>query len=159
MKTLNRLMFAGVIVMAATCTLLTAEQAAVQKTSGGWDAASRYQKLVRSGTSARLKGNVLSTEDLRPYEDMEPGVQLKVDVGGGKEVSVHLGPRWFVLERDIAFTRGEPIEIVGVKIQIGDKPAVIASEVVRPESKQRIVFRESSGTPRWFDRSPAGPRE
>lgn len=126
--------------------LILATSAAAETTSGGWGLRSPYQSLYRSGSPERIEGKVLSTEEFRPFDDMEPGVLVHLRSENG-EIDVHLGPRWFVFQRDLTFTRGEPLVVMGMSIRLGGKPAVIADRIQRREST--TVLRELSGRPAW----------
>lgn len=127
------------------------ESSAVRPTSGSWGASGRYQGLYEKGTRTKFEGRVLRTEGVVPLPDMEPGIQLRLH-GEKGDVDVHLGPRWFVMERDMLFTKGEPLVVIGVTIRFGDKPTIIADQIVRGSRKD--VLREPSGLPVWT--KPAG---
>jgi hypothetical protein len=125
---------------------LAAQGPAVEPQSGSWSETKGYQKLYRSGSPARVRGNVLSTEDLR-LEGSEPGMQLKLRTETG-DLWVHLGPRWFMTSHDELLTHGEPITVIGVQIHFDGHPAVIANEIQKGES--RLILREpATGRPEW----------
>lgn len=130
---------------------LTCLAGSVNTTSGSWGTSGEYQGLYRSGSRAKVEGRVLRTDDVVPLSGMEPGIQLKLQ-GEKGEIDVHLGPRWFVMERDLLFTKGEPVVVVGVTIRLGGKPAIIADEIRRGNRKE--ILRELSGKPVW--EKPAG---
>ena len=119
----------------------------MQPSSGAWGIGTPYQGLKKSGKAAKIEGKVLSMRDLTPYEGMEPGYELKVDTGGGKEVDVHLGPRWFLLQNDVNLTKGAPIVVVGVTVRFEGEPTLLANEIVQGD--KRIILNDTggSGTP------------
>ncbi len=116
---------------------------AVTKTSGGWGESSEYGKQLKSGARETVTGNVLSFDEVTPLSGMEPGVQVKLQIGK-RDLDIHLGPRWFVLERDLNITRGQPLSIVGLRIQLGKKPVLVAEEI-RHTKGDSIIIREKSG--------------
>lgn len=118
----------------------------IAATSGSWGTSGAYHHLYQAGSEARIEGKVLRTEDITPLAGMEPGISLKLQ-GERGNIDVHLGPRWFVLERDLLFTKGEPVVVVGVTIRLGGKPTLIAREILR--GKHKAILRELSGRPLW----------
>lgn len=137
----------GLFVSAA----LRAEGPATMKPDGVWGEGGSYSRLFRSSQKVKVEGNVLSMEDFRLEGSDEPGVGLTLETKEGN-ILVQLGPRWFVLQNDLNFTRGEKVGIVGVTIRFENKPAMLAGEILR--GQRRVIFRDvASGEPHWV-----GPR-
>ncbi len=122
------------------------EPSAAKQTSGAWGTGGRYQELYEKGTRATFEGKVLRTEDLMPLNAVEPGLQLRLR-GEKGEMGVHVGPKWFVMERDLLFTKGEPVVVVGVTIRWEGKPAIVAQEIRWRDRK--VILRELTGAPVW----------
>jgi len=133
-------LFTALLVLACTGTTFG------EPTSGSWGSSGKYQELYRSGSKGMFEGKVLRMSDVVPLSGMEPGMQIKLR-GENGEIDVHLGPRWFVMQRDMLFTKGEPVVVVGVTIRLGDKPTVVADEIRRGDRK--IILRELTGRPVW----------
>lgn len=108
---------------------------------------SQNQRPYEKGSPATVSGKILSIDNLMVYEGSEPGMQVNLDLGGGEEMRVHLGPQWFVLQNGINLTNGEPLTVVGIKINLESHPTVIAHEVTQGE--HTIILRDLSGTPKW----------
>ena len=118
---------------------------AVQPLAGAYSKSNRGQQSYRSGNNSRVEGRVLSMES--PFaDDDEAGVQLHMDVGG-REMTVTLGPRWFLNEHAVNLTEGQPVTIVGFTIRLGDKPAMIANELEM--GTRRVPLRSPAGVPLW----------
>ncbi len=130
-----------------------AESAAARAPSGSWGTATPYHSLYEKGIRTTFDGRVLRTEDVVPLPNMEPGVQLHLE-GDNGGIDVHLGPRWFVMERDLLFTKGAPIVVVGMTIRLRGKPTLIADEIIYGHRKD--ILRDPSGVPVWT--KPAGTK-
>ncbi len=117
------------------------------KPGSAWGAGGKYQKLYEKGSRAKVTGKVMSMSDLLPGESEAPGVQVKLDLGNGEEMNVHLGPRWFILQQDLDLTQGQPLVVEGIAISLDHHPAIVANEVSQGERK--VILRELSGAPKW----------
>jgi|SRR5579862_1366880 len=75
------------------------------------------------------------------------GSHLMVKLSDGKVIEVHLAAAKFLKNFDLAFNKGEKIEIVGVKLQFEGKETIFAREVTR--GSETFVFRDKTGAPVW----------
>jgi DNA/RNA endonuclease YhcR with UshA esterase domain len=75
------------------------------------------------------------------------GAGLHLLLKTGKEtVDVHLGPAAFV-EKTMKFKEGDSIQVVGAKVTMMDKPALIAREVKKGD--ETLKLRDAQGKPLW----------
>jgi hypothetical protein len=117
---------------------------AVQPLSGSYG--QRSQQLYQHGKASQIEGKILSMDTLS-VDGEEPGVRLRVDIGNGEQMDVHLGPRWFLNQQSVNLTEGEPVGIVGMTIRLDDHPAMVAREVL--QGNRRIPLRTPAGAPLW----------
>ena len=90
----------------------------------------------------RFGGEVLSVEDVRATDAAFTGLHVLVRVEKEK-VSVHLGPKRFLDERDLSIMPGDLLEVTGVLTQYEGSPAVLATAVKKGSTEVRIQDRAS----------------
>jgi len=64
-----------------------------------------------------------------------------------EEVSVILGPQWYLENQDVKIEPKDKVEIKGSRVTIQGKPALVAAEVKKGEETLRL--RDESGVPVW----------
>ena len=69
---------------------------------------------------------------------------LKTDT---EELSVHLGPGWYVEKQSLKIAPQDRIEVHGSRVVYEGKPAIIAAEVKKDD--QVLKLRAADGTPVW----------
>jgi hypothetical protein len=74
------------------------------------------------------------------------GVHLVLDTPSGG-VEVHVGPAWFVSSKNVTFTNGDTLTVVGSQVTMAGRKVVIAREVRKGE--QVLTLRDTSGVPLW----------
>lgn len=114
--------------------------------SGGWGHGSRYCAMYDVQAVETISGKVMSVHKIIPMRGMNHGVHLMVKTEK-EEISVHLGPGWFLENQDMAIEAGDQVEITGSRIAYEGKPALIAAEVKRGENV--LVLRDKNGFPAW----------
>jgi DNA/RNA endonuclease YhcR with UshA esterase domain len=75
---------------------------------------------------------------------------LKTDT---ETLDVHVGPSWFLTQKEFPLAKGDEVEITGSKVTIGTGTAVVAREV-RKDGKT-LTLRDSKGVPQWSRRAGA----
>jgi len=62
-------------------------------------------------------------------------------------MEVHVGPSAYIAQQHFAFAKGDAVELVGSKVTIGNKPALIAREIKK--DGKTLVLRNPQGIPLW----------
>jgi hypothetical protein len=114
--------------------------------SGGWGQGGQYQRLYDVKTVESISGEVLRIEKIKPMKGMSAGVHLVLKEANG-EMSVHLGPEWYVERQDFEIKVGDKIEVTGSKVTFQGKPALIAAEVKK--NNDVLKLRDNDGFPYW----------
>ncbi|BDV43559.1 hypothetical protein GURASL_24820 [Geotalea uraniireducens] len=114
--------------------------------SGGWGANGAYQRLYNPTTVETITGIVEAVDKVTPMRGMNYGVHLVVKAGD-QDVSVHLGPGWYIERLDTKIVKGDQVEIKGSRIMVKGKPVLIAAEVKKGESTLKL--RDDNGVPVW----------
>lgn len=96
-------------------------------------------------TEVSVKGTV---EDVQQQQGrhgwMGTHLLLKTDSG---TMDVHVGPSAYITENHFSFAKGDAIEVIGSKVTIQDKEALLARQIVK-EGKT-LVLRNAQGIPEW----------
>ena len=114
--------------------------------SGGWGPGNQYGRMYDPNTVETINGEVVRVEKITPLRGMSYGIHLIVKTEK-EEISVHLGPAWFIENQDIKIEAKDKIEVKGSRITFKGSPAIIAAEVKKGEHKLRL--RDESGFPVW----------
>jgi hypothetical protein len=97
-------------------------------------------------TVVTIKGTVEKIDQAH-YMNM-PGMGLHLTVKTDKETTeVHLGPAAFI-EKTMTFKEGDTIQVVGSKVMMMGRPALIAREVKKEDKVLKL--RDERGMPLWM---------
>ncbi len=101
-------------------------------------------------TELKIKGTV---EDVQQQagKNGQMGTHLTLRTDSG-ELPVHVGPSAYIANQKFSFAKGDEIEVLGSKVSIGGKEAVIAREITT--QGKTLVLRNAQGIPEWA----GGPR-
>ncbi len=77
------------------------------------------------------------------------GTHLMVK-SGDEILDVHLGPSSYISSQGFTFAKGDSVEILGSKVVVDGKNAIIAREVTKDGKK--LTLRDSTGRPMWAGR-------
>jgi len=100
-------------------------------------------------TEATITGTV---EDvLQPQQGRMMGTHLVVKTAT-ETIEVHVGPSNFVSGKGFTFAKGDSVQVVGSKVTIEGKEALIAREVTR--GGKTLTLRDKTGRPLWAGRKP-----
>ena len=69
---------------------------------------------------------------------------LKTDAG---TFDVHVGPSSYIAQKEFSFAKGDTIDVVGSKITITSKEALLAREITK--DGKTLVLRNGQGIPEW----------
>ncbi|SFN03418.1 hypothetical protein [Thermodesulforhabdus norvegica] len=116
---------------------------------GGWEPGSEYNKLYVPEDREKFKGTVLEVKEVVPMPGMSPGVALVVRDRDGEEVTVHVGPRWFIDPATMGIHRGDQVKVYGVWAEVDGQDVFIASKIKKGEHFELKVRRTRDGMPYW----------
>ena len=138
--------FIQILVWASVFALLPYSSIA-QRGSGGWCSNNNYSRLFNPASIEEIKGSIVSIEKITPESGMSTGVHLMLKSEKSGNVSVHLGPSWFLDNQDILFAAGDAIVVKGSKITYQNAPTLIAMTVQK--GGQVLTLRDKKGNPNW----------
>ena len=69
---------------------------------------------------------------------------LKTDAA---TLDVHVGPSSYISKKQFTFAKGDTIEVVGSKVAISGKEALLAREITK--NGKTLVLRNAEGIPEW----------
>ena len=145
-QTIGPLVLVGALVLQAVPAFAQGRGAGPGCGPGGWGRQGAYGRLFDPGKVVTLTGEVVSVQRVRQMKGVSEGVHLELKTNGEK-ISVHLGPAWYIDNQDRAIKAKDKVEIIGSRVQIEDKPAIIASEV-RADGDS-LKLRDAEGFPLW----------
>lgn len=96
-------------------------------------------------STTRVGGEVLSVDDLRANDAAFSGVHVLLRAGQGT-VSVHLGPRRFFDDPDVAIVPGDVVNVTGTPTSFEGKPAIVA-KTMRKGDKEVHFFEHDASKP------------
>jgi DNA polymerase III alpha subunit len=74
------------------------------------------------------------------------GTHLTLNTDAGT-FDVHVGPTSYIAQKQFSFAKGDKIEVVGSKVTISDKEALLAREITK--DGKTLVLRNAQGVPEW----------
>jgi hypothetical protein len=142
---------AGITAAIAVLALVLAPQASAQggpkwRGSGGWGPGGSFGRLYDPKTVETITGEVVKVDRVTPIRGMSAGVHLVVKTDKG-DVSVHLGPLWYLENQDVKIEPKDKVEIKGSRVTVQGKPALIAAEVKKGD--ETLNLRDEAGVPAW----------
>lgn len=138
-------MHIGRVVAALTIgAALATAPALAQRATGGGMGMPRYDKA----TETTVTGVV---EEVQSHQGRRggTGVHLAFKTESGV-VDVHVGPVRWLADREFAFVAGDALEIVGSKMMLAGKEAILARQITK--GRQTMTLRSENGIPRWSRR-------
>jgi len=113
---------------------------------GGWGGGTKYGRMYNAQTVETVSGEVVKVDKIKPMKGMSYGIHLLLKTEKG-EISVHLGPAWYINNQDMAVAAGDKVEVKGSRVEFGGKPAIIAAEVKKGD--ETLKLRDDDGFPMW----------
>lgn len=96
---------------------------------------------------AVFKGTVDEVRDRECPVSRGMGAHIILKTGDGKTIEVHLATTKFVKSYELAFNKGDALEITGVKVKFESVDTIFAREIKR--GNDTFVFRDKEGHPIW----------
>ncbi|MBF0567116.1 MAG: DNA-binding protein [Nitrospirae bacterium] len=106
----------------------------------------RYQRMYDPQTVETISGTVTAVEQFVPMKGMSSGIHANLRTESG-DVSVHLGPAWFIEKQTLKIVTGDNIEVTGSKITFNGAPAIVAAAVKK--GNETLTLRNEAGIPVW----------
>jgi len=78
--------------------------------SGGWGPGTAYGRIYDVKTVETVSGEVVKVDRITPMRGMAYGVHLVVKTDKG-DVSVHLGPQWYLENQDVKIEPKDRVEV------------------------------------------------
>ena len=140
-----------ITVISLFCLFITADSFAQRgmmwKGSGGWERGAKYEGMYDPKTVGTITGEVVKIERFVPIRGMSRGVHVLVKTEK-EEISVHLGPAWYIENQDVKIEPKDKIEVKGSRITFQGKAAIIAAEVKKGDNVLKL--RDENGFPVWM---------
>ena len=100
-----------------------------------------------SSAEAVFKGTVDEVRDRECPVSRGMGAHIILKTGDEKTIEVHLATTKFVKSYELAFNKGDALEITGVKVKFENVDTIFAREIKR--GNDTFVFRDKEGRPIW----------
>jgi DNA/RNA endonuclease YhcR with UshA esterase domain len=100
-----------------------------------------------SATEAVFKGTVEEVRDRQCPVSGGMGAHLVLKLADGTSIEVHLAPTKFDNDYEIAFNKGDVLEVTGSKVKFEGVDTIFAREIKR--GTDVFVFRDKDGKPVW----------
>ncbi len=133
----------GKFYLAAALVLLFAGNIYSQN---GWGPGSSYNRMYDTKTVETISGSVISIDQILPDKNMSVGIHLLLNTVNGN-VSIHLGPAWYIDNQDIQIIKGDNVSVTGSKVTYNGDQVIIAKEVIKGD--QLLKLRDENGYPLW----------
>lgn len=108
-------------------------------------------RLYNPASVETVTGQVLAVQPQQSKHRFGYGLHVLLRTGNA-ELSVHLGPAWYLERNGLAVATGDTLQVTGSRISLEDGPALIAAEVKKGDKTLRL--RNAQGIPLWS----GGPR-
>lgn len=100
-----------------------------------------------------IKGTV---EEVATRGEGERSRSVLMVKAGEETLNVPLGPSQFMAESKVTFTKGDQVEIIGVKREFRGGVMVMAREIKKGD--QTLTLRDEQGNPKWGRPGQGGRR-
>jgi hypothetical protein len=112
------------------------------------DKTTKSGKLFDTKTIETVKGEISLIK--KSYHEKSSGYVLGFKLKSDDEtIYVHVGPGWYVEEKEFTFEKGDKVEVTGSMVTVKDKPVIIATEIIK--DGKTLILRNAEGTP-FMDR-------
>ena len=98
-------------------------------------------------TEAVFKGTVEEVKDRQCPVSGGTGAHLILKLADATTIEVHLAPTKFESDYEIAFNKGDVLEVTGSKVKFEGVDTIFAREIKR--GTDIFVFRDKDGKPVW----------
>ena len=113
--------------------------------SAGQKAAETSMPKYDVSKEVKIKGII---EDVKEMSMGKGEVGIHLMVKTDKEtIEVRLCPSGYLKDFEVAFTKGQQVEVTGSRIKVDDRDVILAREVV--QGNNTVTLRDKQGGPVW----------
>lgn len=112
----------------------------------GWGPGSKYNQLYDINTVETISGQVISVDQISHDNSKSNGVHLTVNTGQ-ENITVHLGPAWYIDNQEIQIVKDDIISVTGSKVVYNGDMIIIAKYVIK--GNDELLLRDDNGFPLW----------
>jgi sporulation protein YlmC with PRC-barrel domain len=112
-----------------------------------WKEGSEYDSLYSPENLKTIHGTILSVGTFRPEGTAVEGLRLRIKTDEGDRITVHAGPRPYVVDQKIDFHYGDEVTITGTPGKMGWRDVFVASQIKTGD--KTLDLRTKEGKPRW----------
>jgi hypothetical protein len=113
---------------------------------GGWGRGGAYFRHFDAAKVETFSGEVVSVQRVRPVKGVSQGVHLVLRTDR-EQLSVHLGPAWYLDNQEPTIQAKDKVSITGSRILLDGKTVIIASEIHKGD--ESLKLRDAEGYPLW----------
>lgn len=132
---------------AQTLIFVTIFLTAAVSTAAGQKTGSPTVPSYDPASEATFKGIVTDVVERQCPMSGGLGSHLNLKLEDSKTIEVHLATARFLKSFDVAFNKGDKVEVVGVKVRFEGKETILARGVTR--GSETYTFRDKDGRPIW----------
>lgn len=137
-----------VTIAMAVLSLSVASPSWAQGGMGGGDGRRGGGRMYDPKTVETVTGQVVTVDHIGGKGGRGRGYGVHVVLKTDKEeVSVHLGPGWYLEKQGMKIEAKDSIEVHGSRVTYEGKPAIIAATVKKGD--QLLKLRDDNGVPAW----------
>ncbi|MBS1493116.1 MAG: DNA-binding protein [Bacteroidetes bacterium] len=107
----------------------------------GWG--NKYNKIYDVNTVETVSGQVISIDKTSPDQN---GIHLVLKADNN-EITVHLGPGWYIEQQNVQINVNDNITLTGSKVTYEGSKFIIAKEVKKGDLILKL--RDDNGAPLW----------
>ncbi len=113
---------------------------------GGWSTTSAQSAPKYDiATETRLKGTVDEVKQITTAKG-DPAIHLMVKTAT-ELLEVYLCPNAYLQEMEMAFAKGDQVEVTGSKVKADDADVILAKDITK--GNDTLVLRDKKGIPVW----------
>jgi len=113
---------------------------------GGWGTDGEFTHMFNRQGIVFLTGTVKRIKAIAPIKGMSEGVVAVLKTQEG-EVELALGPKWFINNQKMSFSKNDMIEARGVKVTLLKKTFFIPARIIKGDYVMEL--RNEDGVPVW----------
>ena len=111
-----------------------------------WGPGSKYNNIYDVNTVETISGKVIKIDKIYPDKNTSYGVHMVLSTSSG-DVSVHLGPGWYIENQDVQINTDDNVTVTGSRVAYEGNQVIIAKEVTKGDLVLKL--RDDSGYPLW----------